>query len=390
MRFLPFVLKHLRHNWIRSTSTVLAMVVCIFLSCTLQTVTAAINWELRSANASRLVVRNAISLFYSLPLSYRDKVRALPGVKSVAMANFWLLAFGDSADFFKHPAYAIDAEAYLAMYPEYILSPEEKRAFLADRRGCVVGPDTARESRWKVGDAIRLEDRTANLRPFDFVVSGIYAVDDRRHPGTDARILFFHHEYLEEASQHRVGAGFLVVEVEDPSRAASVAAAIDQAFEDSERQTHTATESAFRAGMVSMAGNLTRILQLIGVAVIFTILVVIANTMSMAVRQRRGEVAVLKTLGFGGGLVMALVLGEALVIGLLGGALGVGLSQVTIRALPGLPIIGWAVQHYPSLGLSPLVASAGVALALLLSLAAGLAPATVACRSKVVDLLRTV
>jgi putative ABC transport system permease protein len=143
-----------------------------------------------------------------------------------------------------------------------------------------------------------------------------------------------------------VGAGFLVVEVEDPYRAGSVAASIDQTFEDSERQTHTATESAFRAGMVSMAGNLTRILQVIGVAVIFTILVVTANTMSMAVRQRRKEIAVLKTLGFGGGLVMALILGEALVLGLLGGGLGVALGQVTIRALPGLPIIGWAVQHH--------------------------------------------
>jgi putative ABC transport system permease protein len=389
MRFLPFVLKHLRQNWIRTTSTVLAMVVCVFLFCTLQTIITAVSWELRSANASRLVVRNAISLFYSLPLTYKDRVRAVPGVRNVATAGFWLLAFGDSADFFKHPAYAIDAEEYLAMYPEYILPPEEKRAFLGDRRGCIVGPDTAREFRWKVGDAIRLEDRTASLPPFDFVVSGIYEVDDVRRPGTDARILFFHHQYLEEISEHRVGAGFLVVEVEDPDRAASVAASIDQTFEDSERQTHTATESAFRAGMVSMAGNLTRILQVIGVAVIFTILVVTANTMSMAVRQRRKEVAVLKTLGFGSGLVMALILGEALVLGLLGGGLGVALGQVSIRALPGLPVIGWAVQHYPNLGLSAHVSFAGFALALLLSLAAGLVPATIAYRGKVTDLLRT-
>jgi putative ABC transport system permease protein len=112
MRLLPFVLKHLRHNWVRTSSTVLAMVVCIFLFCTLQTIITAVNWELRSANASRLVVRNAISLFYSLPLTYKDKVRAVPGVRNVATAGFWLLAFGDSADFFKHPSYAIDAEEH--------------------------------------------------------------------------------------------------------------------------------------------------------------------------------------------------------------------------------------------------------------------------------------
>jgi putative ABC transport system permease protein len=389
MRFVPFVLKHLRHNRVRTSSTVLAMVVCIFLFCTLQTIVTAINWELKSANASRLVVRNAISLFYSLPLTYKDRVRAIPGVKNVATASFWLLAFGDSADFFKHPAYAIDAEEYLAIYPEYILSPEEKRAFVADRRGCIVGPDTAREFGWEKGRAVRLEDRTANLPPFEFVVSGIYAVDDVRRPGTDARILFFHHEYLEEASGHRVGAGFLVVEVDDPRRAASVASAIDRSFEDSERQTHTATESAFRAGMVSMAGNLTRILQVIGIAVIFTILVVTANTMSMAVRQRRKEVAVLKTVGFDSGLVMALILGEALVLGVLGGSLGVALGALTIRALPDLPVVGWAVQHYPNLGLSPSVAGAGFTLALVLSLSAGLVPAAAAHRGKVADLLRT-
>jgi putative ABC transport system permease protein len=389
MRFLPFVLEHLRHNWVRTSSTVLAMVTCISLFCTLQTIVRAINWELRSANASRLVVRNAISLFYSLPLSYKDKVRALPGVKNVAKAGFWLLAFGDSADFFKHPAYAIDPEEYLAIYPEYILSPEERRAFVADRRGCIVGSDTAREFGWKKGDAIRLEDRTANLPPFDLVVSGIYGVDDVRYPGTDARILFFHHEYLEELSRHRVGAGFLVVEVDDPERAASVASAIDRSFEDSERQTHTATESAFRAGMVSMAGNLTRILQVIGVAVIFTILVVTANTMSMAVRQRRKEVAVLKTLGFGSGRIMALILGEAAVLGVLGGSFGIVLGQMTIRALPRLPVVGWAVQHYPNLGLAPSLAALGFTLALVLSLSAGLVPATIACRGKVSDLLRS-
>jgi putative ABC transport system permease protein len=141
--------------------------------------------------------------------------------------------------------------------------------------------------------------------------------------------------------------------------------------------------------MVSMAGNLTGVLRVIGVAVAFTILVVTANTMSMAVRQRRKEIAVLKTIGFGNGLVTALILGEALVIGFLGGGLGVALGQVTIQALPGLPIIGWAVQHHPHLGLSPLVGWAGFALALLLSLAAGLVPATTAYRGKVTDLLRT-
>ena len=382
MRYVPFILRHLRHNWIRTASTVLAMVVCIVLFCTLQTIIVAINWELRSANASRLVVRNAVSLFYSLPLTYKEKVKKIPGVRDVSTANFWLLTIGGSADFFKHPAYAVDPVDYLAIYPEYLLSSAERQAFVSDRRACIVGPDTAKELGWKVGDIV-------SIPPFDFLVTGIYGVDNLRHPGTDGRILFFHHKYLEEAVQGGIQAGFLVVEIEDPKQAGTVAASIDEVFENSDRQTHTETESAFRAGIVSMAGNLSQLLNLIGMAVIFTILVVTANTMSMAVRQRRKEIAVLKTLGFGSGLVMALILGEALALGALGGVVGVGLGHLTIKALPRIPVLGWAVQHVPSLGLSPAVGTGGFGLALSLSLAAGLLPAAVAYRGRITDLLRT-
>lgn len=389
MRYLPFVLRHLRHSWIRTATTVLAMVVCVFLFCTLETVTRAIDWSLRSANASRLVVRNAISLFYGLPLPYKERVRTVPNVRTVAKANFYLLAIGDTADFFRHPAYSVDAEEYLAIHPEYGLSAGERKAFLEDRRGCIVGPDTARELGWKVGDPLALADRTYDLpRPFEFVLRGIYEVDDDRHPGTDRRTLFFHHAYLEEVTRNQAPAGFLVVRIDDPARAGSVAAAIDAMFQDSERQTRTETESAFRAGIVSMAGNLAQLLGAVGAAVTFTILIVTANTMSMAVRERRREIAVLKTLGFGGGLILGLVLLEALVLGASGGALGVLLGHLAITALPGLPVIGEAVRDYPRLGLSPAIGATGFGLALLLSVVAGLVPAAVACRGKVTDLLR--
>jgi putative ABC transport system permease protein len=390
MKHVPLILRHLRHSWMRTAATVLAMVVCVFLFCTLETVIDAVNWGLRSANASRLVVRNAVSLFYSLPLTYRDKVKSLPGVTHVAAVNLWLLAFGGNADYFRHPAQAIDPEEYLTIYPEYILSAEDRRAFVQDRRGCIVGPDTAREFGWKVGDAIQLEDRTANLPPFELVVRGIYQVDDVRHPGTDARILFFQQQYLEEATGHRARVGFLAVAVDQPERAPAVSAAIDRMFEDSERQTRTETESAFRAGMVSMAGNLARLLRLVTLAVVFAILVVTANTMSMAVRERRREIAVLKALGFGSGRVMALVLAEALSLGATGGGLGVLLGHVALRALPRLPGIGWAVQQFPTLGLSLGVGSAGFGVAILLSLAAGLLPAVFAYRCRTADSLRTI
>lgn len=394
MKYFPYIFKHLRRNWIRTASTVLGMAVCVFLFCTLQTIIEAVNWGLRGANASRLATRNAISLVFELPLSYKERIRTLPGVRNVATANWFFGFLGSPPDFTTFFAnFAVDAEDYLAMYPEYILTPEEKRAFLQDRRGCIIGPETAAKFGWKVGDTFQLESAIPPYRtaqPFAFVIDGIYQVDKVRYPGTDSRLMFFHHKYLEEATQRRIGAGMYMIEIDDPSKAASISQAIDSLFENSDRQTKTETEAAFAAGFVAMAGNLALLLNLIGTAVAFTILLVTANTMSMAVRERRTEIAVLKTLGFPSGLVMALVLGEAVLLGVLGGGLGVLLSRAMIGILPQVPFIGDAVRQFPDLGLSPTVGALGFAVALLLGFGAGLVPALTAYRARITEMLRTV
>lgn len=394
MKFLPYLLKHLRRNWVRTGSTVMAMAVCIFLFCTLQTIIAAVSWGLKSANASRVVTRHAVSLVYNLPITYKDKIKQIPGVKNVAASNWFFGFLGSTPDYKNFFAnFAIEPEEYLAMYPEYGLTPEEKQAFLQDRRGCIVGPETAAKFGWKVGDTFQLESVIPPYRvgrPFDFVISGIYKVDDVRYPGTDGRLMFFQWKYLDEATRNRAGVGTYAVEVEDPKQAGAISKAIDALFENSDRQTKTETEAAFRAGFVSLAGNLALLLNGIGIAVTFTILLVTANTMSMAVRERRTEIAVLKTLGFDSGLVMALILAEALILGVLGGGFGLLLGALTIKALPSLPMIGDAVRQFPNLGLSPAVGGLGFGIAVLLGLGAGLVPALNAYRSKITDMLRTV
>ena len=370
------------------------MSVCIFLFCTLQTVIAAVNWGLKSANASRLVTRHAVSLVYNLPLAYKQRIAQVPGVKNVATSN-WFFGFPGSTPDFKNffANFAVDPEEYLAIYPEYLLTPQEKADFLADRRGCIVGPETAEKFHWKVGDTFQLESVIPPYRtgkPFEFLIRGIYRVDDVRYPGTDGRLMFFHWKYLDEATRGRAGAGTFNVEISDPEQAGAVARAIDSLFENSDRQTKTETEAAFRASFASLSGNLALLLNGIGIAVTFTILLVTANTMSMAVRERRTEIAVLKTLGFGSRLVMGLVLFESLVLGLLGGAVGLGLGAVMIKALPRLPFIGDAVRQFPNLGLSPQVAALGFAIALFIGLAAGLVPALSAYRARITEALRTV
>jgi putative ABC transport system permease protein len=394
MQYLPYVLKHLRKNWIRTASTVAAMSVCIFLFCTLQTVIAAVTWGLQSANASRLITRHAVSLVYTLPVAYKERIAQLPGVKRVASSNWFFGFLGSTPDYKNFFAnFAVDPEVYLAMYPEYILTPQEKADFLADRRGCIVGYETAAKFGWKVGDTFQLESVIPPYRtgkPFEFLIRGIYQVDDVRYPGTDGRLMFFHWKYLDEATRGRAGAGTFNIEIDDPKQAGALARSIDALFENSDRQTKTETEAAFRAGFASLAGNLALLLNGIGIAVTFTILLVTANTMSMAVRERRTEIAVLKTLGFGSRLVMWLVLVESLVLGVLGGAVGLGLGALMIKALPQLPFIGDAVRQFPNLGLSPQVAGLGFAIALLIGLAAGLVPALSAYRARITEALRTV
>ncbi|HEU4401830.1 MAG TPA: ABC transporter permease [Candidatus Polarisedimenticolia bacterium] len=390
MRYLPYILKHLRRNWVRTSSTVLAMSVCIFLFCTLQTFVRAVTWNLKSASATRLVTRHAVSLVFNMPIAYKERIAALPGVRRVAIVNwFGGLRPNGFKDFF--PNLAVEAEPYLAMHPEFIVEPGEQRAFFADLRGCLVGRRTATRFGWKVGDAFQLESFIPPYRvgrPFEFVIEGIFDTDPRRFPGTDTSVMLFHYKYLYESTGQRVGVGTFVIEIADPGQAGVISKAVDALFENSDAQTKTETEAAFRAGFVSMAGNLAFLLNTIALAVTFTILLVTANTMSMAVRERRTEIAVLKTLGFPSRLVMALILGESAALGGLGGGLGLLLGWVMIRLLPGLPYIGDAVRGFPDLGLSPAIAALGFGLALMLGLSAGMVPALLAYRARITDMLR--
>jgi putative ABC transport system permease protein len=245
-----------------------------------------------------------------------------------------------------------------------------------------------------VGDTFFLESFIPPYRrrggPFEFVVRGIYDADRVREPAADDRVMYFHYKYLYESVGHTVGAGLYVVELQDPSQAATVAGAIDKVFQNSEAETKSETEAAFRADFIAMIGNLALLLNSIGLAVIFTILLVTANTMSMAVRERRTEIAVLKTLGFTSRRVLGLILSEALAIGALGGALGLGLSVLIIRGMTKVPALGGFINGFPNFGLHWGVGSQGLAIALFLGLAAGLMPAVSAYRARITEMLRQV
>jgi len=407
-KYVPLTLDHLRRNWIRTTSTVLAMAVCIFLFCTLRSVLAEVNGLIEGTSASRLITRHAVSLVFDLPLAYGSRIQAVPGVKRVATTSW----FGgtlpakkegkaeaedsttDWSNFF--PNMAVDPETFFAMYPEYEVKPDEWQGFMQDLKGAMIGRKLANKFGWKVGDRFFLESFIPPYRkqdgPFEFVVSGIFDTDTGKHPNTDTNIMYFHYKYLYEATGRTLGAGTYTVEIGDPDRAGAVSKAIDAQFENSDNQTHTETERAFAAGFIAMAGNLALLLNGIGLAVAFTILLVTANTMSMAVRERRTEIGVLKTLGFSSAQVLGLIVAESLLLGVLGGALGIGGSQGLMWMLthtPGLKDM-LAGIGLSSLNLRPIVAATGFAVALFLGFAAGFVPAWSAYRAKITDMLRTV
>jgi putative ABC transport system permease protein len=409
MKFIPFVLKHLRRNWVRTLSTVIAMSVCIFLFCTLQTVLAEINGLLNSSSANRLISRNAVSLVFNLPLSYASRIAAVPGVKRVATTSWFggslpakkegkadegSAATTDWSNFF--PNMAVDAEPYFAMYPEFEIPPDQFKAFQEDLQGAVIGRKLADKYGWKIGDHFFLESFIPPYRkksgPFEFTVRAIFDTDKVKHPNTDTNLMLFHYKYLYEGTGRNISAGTYNIEINDASQAGVVSKAIDAQFENSDAQTHTETEQAFTASFIAMAGNLAFLLNSIGLAVSFTILLVTANTMSMAVRERRTEIAVLKTLGFSSLNVMGLIVAEAVALGALGGALGLGGSQGLM----------WFLTHTPGvrdmlagLGLSelhlkPVIAAMGFGVAVALGLAAGFVPAMNAYRARITDMLRTV
>ncbi len=212
MKYAPLVLKHLRKNWIRTLSTVLAMSVCILLFCTLHTVVEAVNFGLHAGNAGRLVTRNNVSLVFNLPINYKARVAAVPGVKEV-VANAWFGGiYRDPKNFFAN--FATEPEKFLEIYPEIMLPPDQKESWLHDRRGCIIGRKLAQRFGWKVGDTFELESLIPPYsvgHPFDFVVDGIYDTDERKYPGTDLQSMYFDYKYLYEATsaahRHRLADG---------------------------------------------------------------------------------------------------------------------------------------------------------------------------------------
>jgi putative ABC transport system permease protein len=383
MKFLPIVWRNLLRRKIRTIFTVLSIFIAFVLFGMLMALRAAFSMGIELAGADRLMVLNKISIIMSLPESYGDRVRAIDGVKDVTHANWFGGYYRETKNSFANMA--VDPDSWLRMYPEFQLPEDQRKAWIADREGAIVGADTAKRYGWKVGDRIPLEatifrrpDRTA----WEFNIDGIY---DSPVKGTDKTQLFFHYDYMYEAVRNTGFAGqvgWYVIRVANPDRSPEIAKKIDTMFTNSPAETKTDTEKAFVAGFAKQVGNISLITQLVAAAAILMILLITANTMAQSIRERTGELAVLKTLGFGDGRVLSMVLMESCFIACVGGITGLAVAWGLISM--GDPTGGFLPTFY--FPVRDLIL--GVGLVFALGMVAGAFPAWQAGRLRIVEALR--
>ena len=380
MKFLPLIVKNLFRKKIRTTLTILSIAVAMFLFGLLAVIDTAFTAGLAVAGADRVVVIGRNGVIQPLPLRYREQIASIPGVRDVAYASWFGGVYQDERNFFAQ--FAIDDESYLRIYSEFVIPEEQMKAYLADREGALVGRKTAKRFGWKIGDRIPLKG-TIFPGTWEFNVRAIYS---GRRPQDDETGFMFRAKYLQErapAYWHGL-VGWYVVQIKDPGQGLAIAKQIDARFSNSNAETKTQPEEVFIASWINQVGNIRLLVISVGIVVFFTLLLVTGNTMAIAVRERTGEWAVLKTVGFGDGTVLGLVLAESLPIVGAGGVIGLLLAKaftVFGNPMPGL---------LPVFFLSNARLLAGLGLTLLVGVAAGIIPGVLAMRLRIVDALRRV
>ena len=376
MKFSRIILANLFRKKIRLLLTIGSFAVALFLFAFLAVVRDAFGRGADVAGADRLVIINPI------PLSYRDKILRIPGVKVITHNNWFGGIYQEEKNFF--PQFVIDPENQRQVFPELVVPDDQWANFLKDRQGAIVGARTAERFHWKVGDRIPIKATIFVPGTWEFNISGIY---HGKRPQDDETQFWFQWDYFEEKvpERYKGNVGWYVLRLDSPDDAVRVAKAIDSEFANSPYETKTETESQFAAGWVKQFGNIRFLIVSIGIVVFFTLLLVTGNTMAISVRERTGELGVFKAIGYSDRQVLMFVLLESLVIALIGGVCGLLLAMV---AVPGISKALNGVV--PSLILQPSMLVTGLFVALFVGFVSGFLPGIGAMRLRIVNALRRV
>jgi len=383
MKFLHLVWCNLKRKKLRTSLTLLSIVVAFILFGFLSAIQQALVGGVELAGADRLIVRQKVSIINLLPISYEARMNRIPGVDFATHQTWFGGIYQDPKNFFMQNP--VEPENFLKMHPEIIIPPEQVKDWLATRTGAIVGRRTANRFHWKIGDKVPIQSsiwpNADGSRHWEFDIVGIY---DGKEKGTDTTPLFFRYDYFDEGrGQWGKGqVGWFTIRIKDPSQAAEVAKLVDAEFENSPAETKTEPEGAFIQGWASQIGNIVFIVAAILAAVFFTILLVTGNTMAQAVRERTGELGVLKAIGFTNGRIVVLVLAESCLLTVLGGTLGLGVAWLMISR--GDPTSGLLPMFF--LPVRALLTGFGISIAL--GFVTGIFPALQAMRLRVADALR--
>ena len=380
MKFLPLVWRNLLRRKVRTTFTLLSIFVAFVLYAFLMTMRTAFSMGVEVAGADRLMMMHKVSLIQLLPISYMRQIASTPGVTLVSHNTWFGGTYQDNANQFA--VMAVDPEPHLKLFPEFKVPPDQVKAWQADRQGVLVGRDVATRYGWKVGDRIPIKGTIWEPKQgstWYFNIAGIYDGDET----VDKTNFFFRYDYLEENRRGAYGTvGWYTIRIDNPSRSAEIASTLDSAFANSPAETKTTTEKGFVEGFAKQIGDIGAIMIAILTAVLFNILLIAASTMAQSVRERTSELAVLKTLGFGDGLVLALVLAESLFLAVLGGGMGLAVAWVLVSQG------GFNNAFLPVFVLRGRDIAIGVALCGVLGALAGAMPAASAMRLRITDALR--
>ncbi len=335
MFVLRLLLKNAFRHRLRTVLTMVGLVVAICAFGLLRTIVDAWYAGAEASSSTRLITRSATSLTVPLPMSYAQRLRAVDGVSGVSWSNWFGGIYITERNFF--PQFAVDGATYLPLYPEFVLSDDQRVAWLRDRQGVVVGRKLADKFGWKLGDPIPLRG-TIYSGTWTFTLRGIYEGVDN---SIDENQMLIHWAYINETMRARVRSrgdivGVYVLGIRDPANAAVISQRIDEQFRNSLAETLTETEKAFQLGFVAMSEAILVALQAVSYIIVVIIMAVMANTMTMTARERLAEYATLKALGFGPGFVVRLLFGESLFIALFGGLAGVLLTLPLAAAFASL------------------------------------------------------
>ncbi len=382
MKYLHLVWASLLRSKIRTFLTMLSVMTAFLLFGMLDSVRIAFNSGSDVAGANRMVVSSRLSITQSLPYSLLSQIESLPNVEKVSYASWFGGVFKDNRQFFAN--FSI-GPGYLDLYPEYVMSAEDRARFEADRTGAIVGASLAQRYNLKIGDVIPLQatifpQKGSNNWPMK--LAGIFEIKDEKRKAEENQLMF-HWKYFDEANdflKNRIG--WMIVKLDSPDSAMSVSKAIDGLSENSDHETRTQTEQAFNQAFAKQFADVGLIVTAIMGAVFFTLMLLTGSTMTQAVRERIPELAVLKTIGFSDRTVMALVLIESCLIVLIGCCLGIALASAM---MPGLSANSGGMIQLPSVPTQTW--SVGIGLSLVIGIAVGMAPALRALRLNIVDAL---